>query len=59
MTKMTILQSMLFRVQIPVSIFNPLQLGVAFLYPPENFRKPLGLLMFLGGVEKSGRAVMG
>ena len=50
---------MLFRVQIPVSMFNPLQLGVAFLYPTENIRKPLGLLMFLGGIEKSGRAVMG
>ena len=52
---------MLFRVQIPVSMFNPLQLGVAFLYPPENIRKPLGLggIGGIEGIEKSGRAVMG
>ena len=39
--------------------FNPLQPGVAFLYPPENIRKPKGFLMFSGGIEKQHRAVMG
>ena len=27
--------------------------------PPENIRKPLGFLMFSGGIEKQHRAVMG
>ena len=33
------------------AVFNPYQPGFAFLLP-ENFRKPLGFLMFLGGIEK-------
>ena len=37
---------------------NPLQSGVAFLYPPENIRKPLSFL-FSGGIEKQHRTVMG
>ena len=39
--------------------FNPLQPGVVCLYRPENIRKPLGFLMFSGGVEKQHQAVMG
>ena len=39
--------------------FNPLQLGIAFLYSFENIRKPLSSLMFSGGIEKQHRAVMG
>ena len=26
--------------------------------PPENIRKPLGFLMFLGGIDKQKRTVM-
>ena len=37
---------------------NPLQPGVAFLYPPKNIRKPKGFL-FSGGIEKQHRAVIG
>ena len=33
--------------------FNPLQPAVAFIYPPENIRKPLSFLMFSGGIEKA------
>ena len=39
--------------------FNPLQPGVALLYPPESIRKPLGFLMFSGGIEKQQQAAMG
>ena len=39
--------------------FNPLQPGVAFLYPLKTFRKPLGFLMFSGSVEKQYWTVMG
>ena len=35
---------------------NPLQLGVAFLYP---LRKPKGFLMFSGAIEKQQWAAMG
>ena len=44
---------------------NPLQRGVAFLYPLktsenlENIRKPKGFLMLSGGIEKQHRVVMG
>ena len=31
----------------------------SFSIPPENIRKPLGFLMFSGGIEKQHRAVMG
>ena len=41
------------------SVFNPLQPGVAFLYPPENIRKLLGFLIFSRGAEKQQQAVMG
>ena len=34
---------------------NLLQPGVAFLYPPENNRKPLCFLMFSGGIDKQHR----
>ena len=27
--------------------------------PPENIRKPLGFLMFSGGIDKQHQAVMG
>ena len=40
-------------------VVNPLQPSVAFLYPPQNIRKPLGFLMFSGVIEKQHRAVMG
>ena len=37
-------------------IYSP----VLLIYiPPEIIRKPLGLLMFLGGIDKQHRAVMG
>ena len=36
---------------------DSLQPGVAYL-PPENIRKPLGFLMFSGGIDKQHRAVM-
>ena len=39
--------------------FNPLQPGVAFLYPLKTSRKPIDFLMFSGGKEKQHRAVMG
>ena len=39
--------------------FNSLQPRVAFLYPPENIRKPKGFLTFSGGIEKQHQAVMG
>ena len=39
-------------------VFSLLQSGAAFLYPPENIRKPLGFLMFSEGIEKPHRAVM-
>ena len=42
-----------------VGSFNPLQPGVAFLYPPENIRKPKGFLIFSGGIEKQHGALMG
>ena len=29
-----------------------------FSIPPENIRKPLGFLMFSGGIKKQHRAVM-
>ena len=34
---------------------NPLEFGVAYLY----LKKPLGFLMFSGGIDKQHRAVMG
>ena len=34
---------------------NPLEFGVAHLYP----KKPLGFLMFSGGIDKQHRAVRG
>ena len=39
------------------NVFNPLQTGVAHLYPPEN-RKPEGFLMFSGGIDMQHGAVM-
>ena len=42
-----------------VASFNPLQPGAAFLYPPDNIRKPLGFLVFSGSMEKQHRAAMG
>ena len=38
---------------------NPLQPGVAYLYPPENIRKPKGFRMFSGGIDKQQRVAMG
>ena len=38
---------------------NPLQPGVAYLYPPESVRKPLDFLMFSGSIDKQHRAVIG
>ena len=38
---------------------NPLQPGVANLYPPENIREPKGFLMFSGGKDKQHWDVMG
>ena len=41
---------------------NPLQPGVAFLYPlkiSENLGKPKGFLMFSGGIEKQHRMFSG
>ena len=37
---------------------NPLQPGVAFLYPLKYIRIAKGFLMFLGSIEKQHRAVM-
>ena len=39
-------------------VVNPLQPSVAFLYPPENIRKPKGFLMFSGAIEKQHQVVM-
>ena len=40
--------------------FNPLHTAQCCLsVPPENIRKPLGFLIFLGGIDKQHRAVMG
>ena len=33
--------------------------SVLISIPPENIRKPLGFLVFSGGIEKQHRAVMG
>ena len=30
-----------------------------FSIPPKNIRKPLGFMLFSGGIEKQHRAVMG
>ena len=38
------------------ALFNPIQPGVSFLYPPS---KTSGFLMFSGGIEKQHRAVLG
>ena len=40
-------------------MLKPLQPGVAFLYTLKKKIKPLGFLMFSGGIEKQHRAVMG
>ena len=40
-----------------LSAINPLQPGFAFLYPWKT--KPLGFLVFSGGIEKQHWAVMG
>ena len=39
-------------------LINSLQLGVAFFIPPEN-RKLKDFLVFLGGIGKQHRAVIG
>ena len=39
--------------------FNPLQSCVAYLYPPKNIRKPLGFLMFSGGIDQKHWTEMG
>ena len=41
-----------------LTMFNPLQPGVAYLYLPENIRKTKGFLMFSGGIDKQHRTVM-
>ena len=43
---------------VDINIIDSLQPGVTYLYPPENIRKPLGFLMFSGGIENQHRAVM-
>ena len=40
-------------------LINPLQPSVAFLLPPEKFRKPKGFLMLSGSLEEQHRDVMG
>ena len=44
---------------IIVSNINPLQPGVAFLYPLKTSENLKGFLMFSGGIEKQHRAVIG
>ena len=39
--------------------FNPLQHGVAFLYPLKTSEKPKGFMILSGGIEKQHQAVMG
>ena len=39
----------------PLTHYSP----VCFSILPENIRKPLGFLIFSGGIEKQHRAVMG
>ena len=39
--------------------FNPLQPGVAFLYPLKTSKNLKDILMFSEGIEKQRRAVMG
>ena len=39
-------------------VMNPLQPGVAYLYPLKPIRKPIGFLMFSGDIDKQKRAVM-
>ena len=36
---------------------NPLESSVTYLYPLKNIRKPLGFLMFSGGIDKKHLAV--
>ena len=38
---------------------SPITAQCCFSITPENVRKPLGFLMFSGGIEKQHRAVMG
>ena len=47
------------RRRISLLILNKLQPSVAFLYPLKASEKPLGFLMFSGGIKKQHRAVMG
>ena len=42
-----------------LSSFNPLKPGFTYLQPLENIRKPLGFLIFLEGIDKQQRAVIG
>ena len=38
---------------------QPITAQCCFSIPPENIKKPLGFLMFSGGIEKPHGAVMG
>ena len=40
-------------------LYEPITVRCCFPIPPENIRKPLGFLMFSGGIEKHDRAIMG
>ena len=42
-----------------IFFLNPLQPLCCFSIPPENIRKPLGFLMFSGGIEKQHRGCNG
>ena len=56
MPKNVQLYHLLVNVEVCVSLTH---YTLFFSIPPENVRKPLSLLMFLGGLEKPHRAVMG